>query len=104
MSGWPVLVAAALLEVLGDAVIRRGLRGGGLGLVALGAVTLGGYGVAVNVLRVDFSRVLGAYVGIFALVSVLIGRLVFEETVAKTTWLGVGIILVGSVVVLEGGR
>jgi hypothetical protein len=29
---------------------------------------------------------------------------VFEETVPRTTWLGLGIILVGSVFVLQGGR
>jgi len=80
------------------------MRGSGVALVLLGTLALGAYGVAVNVLRVDFSRVLGAYVGVFAFLSVLIGRLVFEETVGRTTWLGLGVVLVGSVIVFQGGR
>jgi drug/metabolite transporter superfamily protein YnfA len=93
-----------MLEVGGDAAIRKGMRGSGVALVLLGTLALGAYGVAVNVLRVDFSRVLGAYVGVFVFLSVLIGRLVFEETVGRTTWLGLGVILVGSAIVFQGGR
>jgi drug/metabolite transporter superfamily protein YnfA len=104
LGRWAILTVAAMLEVAGDAVIRKGLRGSGLALVILGTVALGAYGVAVNALRIDFSRALGAYVGVFALISVLSGRLLFEETVARTTWLGLGVILVGSIVVLQGGR
>lgn len=97
-----VLVAAALLEVGGDAVIRKGLRGVGVALVALGFVTLGCYGVVVNLLRIDFSRLLGAYVGIFAAVSVLFGMLVFDEAIAKSTWTGLAVILVGSLIIQFG--
>ncbi|HZU83276.1 MAG TPA: hypothetical protein VE987_10185 [Polyangiaceae bacterium] len=99
---WAILIAAAVLEVGGDAVIRRGLRGGGPVLIVAGAAVLAAYGIVVNVLRVDFSRLLGAYVGVFALVSVVAGRLLFQETIARTTWLGLGIILIGSLVVLNG--
>jgi small multidrug resistance family-3 protein len=97
-----VLVVAALLEVGGDAIIRKGLRGSGLALVALGFVVLGGYGVVVNLLHVDFSRLLGAYVGVFAIVSVLFGKLVFAERVANTTWLGLAVILLGSLIIQLG--
>ena len=51
-----VLIAAAALEVGGDALIRKGMRGGGLALIVLGFVVLGSYGVVVNVLELDFSR------------------------------------------------
>jgi drug/metabolite transporter superfamily protein YnfA len=104
LSRWALLVAAAVLEVGGDAAIRKGMRGGGIALMTLGAFALGAYGIAVNVLHVDFSRLLGAYVGVFALVSVLTGCLVFQETVARTTWIGLAIILIGSAVVLQGER
>jgi small multidrug resistance family-3 protein len=98
-----VFVAAAVLEVAGDALIRKGLRGSGLALVAVGFAVLGTYGVVVNLLHVDFSRLLGAYVGVFAVVSVLIGRLVFHDAVPASTWLGLAVILGGSLIIHLGG-
>ena len=83
-----VFVGAAVLEVVGDALIRIGLRSSGLALIALGLAVLGGYGIVVNLLDLDFSRLLGAYVGIFAVVSVLFGRIVFQERVPPSTWVG----------------
>lgn len=97
-----VLLAAAVLEVAGDALIRKGLRGGGVALIGLGFATLGTYGVVVNLLRIDFSKLLGAYVGVFAVVSVLIGRIVFQDAVPSSTWLGLAVILAGSVIIHFG--
>jgi drug/metabolite transporter superfamily protein YnfA len=97
-----VLLAAAALEVGGDALIRKGLRGGGAALVALGFVVLGSYGVVVNLLDLDFSKLLGVYVGVFAVVSVLAGRFLFGDRVPTATWLGLAIILLGSLVI-QGG-
>ena len=97
-----VLVLAAALEVLGDALIRKGLRGAGLGLVALGFVVLGSYGVVVNRLALDFSQLLGAYVGFFAIVSVLFGRFVFKEQIPTSTWVGLGVVLAGSLIIQLG--
>jgi small multidrug resistance family-3 protein len=98
-----VMLAAAALEVLGDALIRKGLRGAGLGLVAAGFIVLGSYGVVVNRLALDFSRLLGAYVGFFAVVSVLFGRLVFKEQIPTSTWVGLGVVLGGSLIIQLGG-
>jgi len=99
---WTVFVAAAALEVGGDALIRKGMRGQGAWLLALGLVVLGSYGVLVNALRIDFSRLLGAYVGVFATVSVLVGRLVFGDRIPASTWIGLAIILAGSLVIHTG--
>jgi drug/metabolite transporter superfamily protein YnfA len=93
---------AAVLEVLGDALIRRGLRGGGGVLVAIGFCVLGCYGVLVNQLDLDFSRLLGAYVGIFAVVSVAAGRIVFHDVVPASTWIGLAVILTGSMIIQWG--
>jgi drug/metabolite transporter superfamily protein YnfA len=98
-----VMLVAAALEVIGDALIRKGLRGSGMWLVALGFVVLGSYGIAVNRLDLDFSRLLGAYVGLFAVVSVLFGRLVFKEQIPTSTWLGLGVVLAGSLIIQLGG-
>ena len=101
---WLVLLAAALLEVGGDAIVRRGLRGGGIPIVVLGALALGAYGLVVNLVPWDFSKLLGVYVAIFAAVSVLAGRFLFHEAVPGSTWLGVGIIMLGGLVVQFGGH
>ena len=107
MSMTPVavlLLVAAVLEVGGDAVIRRGLRGGGLALVVAGAVMLGCYGIAVNLVPWEFSRLLGVYVGAFAAVSVLCGRFVFGESVPVSTWLGLLLVVGGGLVIQLGPR
>jgi len=97
-----VFVGAAVLEVLGDALIRKGMRGSGVALVAIGMAVLGAYGVVVNLLDLDFSRLLGAYVGIFAVVSVIIGRWMFKDQIPVSTWIGFAIILAGSMVIHLG--
>lgn len=99
-----LFVFAAVLEVAGDAIIRAGLRGRGAVVVALGFAVLGSYGIVVNLIDVDFSRLLGAYVGIFAVVSVLVGRFVFGDQVPLSTWVGLLVVLGGSAVIHFGGR
>jgi len=99
---WFAFVTAALLEVSGDAVIRRGLRGNKLALILAGCATLAGYGLLVNSVRWDFSKLLGVYVGFFALVSVLFGRLVFHERIPAPTWLGLTLIMAGCLVIQFG--
>src|SRR5262245_52327737 len=95
---WFVFVAAAILEVAGDAVIRAGLRGSGIAVIVAGMLTLAAYGLVVNSLRWDFSRLLGIYVAVFAVVSVLCGRFVFGENVPVSTWTGLAIIVTGALV------
>jgi drug/metabolite transporter superfamily protein YnfA len=102
LLGTLVLFVAAVFEVAGDAVIRRGMRGAGIAFIALGFVMLGTYGVVVNRLGWDFSQLLGAYVAIFALVAVAAGRFVFAEPVAPTTWAGLAVILVGGAIIQYG--
>jgi small multidrug resistance family-3 protein len=97
-----VFVGAAVLEVLGDALIRKGMRGSGLVVVGLGMAVLGAYGIVVNLLDLDFSRLLGAYVGIFAIVSVVIGRLMFNDHVSVSTLVGLAVILLGSMIIHVG--
>jgi drug/metabolite transporter superfamily protein YnfA len=98
-----LFVAAAVLEVGGDAIIRTGMRGGRPWVLAGGFVVLGSYGIVVNLLPLDFSRLLGVYVGVFAVVSLIVGRFVFGDHLPTTTWVGVGVILLGSAIVQLGG-
>jgi len=52
----------------------------------------------------DFSKLLGVYVAVFALVSVLFGRFAFQESAPATTWVGVAIILLGAMVIQFSGK
>lgn len=97
-----MLVFAAVLEVGGDALIRAGLRAQVVWLVALGFGALGSYGLVLNQMPIDFSKLLGVYVGLFALVSVLFGKLLFHEAVPSSTWLGLGVVLAGSAIIQWG--
>jgi len=96
------MLLAAALEVGGDALIRAGLHGKGLVLVVGGFAVLGSYGVVVNLLPMDFSKLLGTYVAFFAVVSVLFGCFAFGDAVPASTWLGLAIIIVGSAVIQVG--
>ena len=97
---WPLLLlAAAILEVAGDAAVRKGLRGSGAYWIIAGCITLGAYGMVVNVIHWDFSRLLGVYVAVFALVSILWGRYVLDEKIAPSTKVGVTIIMLGGLII-----
>jgi drug/metabolite transporter superfamily protein YnfA len=99
---WLIFIAAAVLEVGGDAVVRKGLRGSGLVIIMIGFAMLGCYGVVVNLVKWDFSRLLGVYVAIFALVSILFGRFVFKEAIPIATWVGLTVILCGGMIIQFG--
>jgi small multidrug resistance family-3 protein len=101
---WFIFVLAAILEVGGDAVTRAGLRGARWIYVLVGASMLSLYGIVVNTVRWDFSRLLGVYVAVFAVVSVLAGSLYFRESVPVSTWVGLGIIVLGGLVIQFGSQ
>lgn len=99
---WSSFIVAALLEVGGDALIRKGLRGSGLLLIAAGIALLGCYGLAVNSVKWDFSKLLGVYIGVFAVVSILFGRFVFNESIPWSTWTGLAVIMLGGLIIQFG--
>jgi drug/metabolite transporter superfamily protein YnfA len=99
---WIIFFTAAALEVGGDATVRRGLRGSGAAWIAGGCIMLAVYGLVVNIVRWDFSKLLGVYVAVFTLTSLLVGRFVLREDVAPTTWIGAGIIMAGGLLIQFG--
>jgi small multidrug resistance family-3 protein len=101
---WLVFLAAAAIEAGGDAVTRRGLRGGGVPWVVGGGLLLATYGVVVNTVKWDFSKLIGVYVGAFALVSVLAGRFALDEHIPLSTWAGLAIIILGGLVIQFGAN
>lgn len=101
---WLVFIGAALLEVGGDAVVRKGLRGSGLLIIVMGGFMLGCYGLVVNMVRWDFSKLLGVYVAVFALISILFGRFVFNENIPTATWIGLIVIIGGGLIIQFGSQ
>ena len=99
---WLVFIAAAVLEVGGDAVVRKGLRGSGLILIMVGVAMLGCYGVVVNMVKWDFSKLLGVYVAVFSLISILFGHFVFKENIPAATWTGLCVIMCGGMIIQFG--
>jgi multidrug transporter EmrE-like cation transporter len=100
---WIIFVAAAILEVGGDAIVRRGLSSSNLAIILCGCLTLSCYGLVVNLVKWDFSRLLGVYVAVFALVSILCGRFLFQETIPISTWVGLAVIIAGGLIIQSGG-
>lgn len=101
---WLIFIIAALLEVGGDAVIRKGLRGSNLIVIITGCALLGFYGIVVNTVKWDFSKLLGVYVAIFALISIVCGRFVFKENIPPTTWIGLIVIVCGAMIIQFGNK
>ncbi len=97
-AAWVIFATAAVLEVAGDAAIRKGLRGGGLAVIGVGVAVLGTYGLVVNLVPWNFSKLLGVYVGFFAIVSVVVGRVVFGEQIRLSALVGLTLIIAGGLV------
>ena len=106
-----LLIASALLEAGGDALVRTGLHSHSLaaraGLMALGALVLFGYGVTVNTPPWDFGRLLGVYVALFFVVAQLINLLGFGVKPTLPIILGGLLIIAGGLTITfwqPGGR
>jgi drug/metabolite transporter superfamily protein YnfA len=93
------LVIAALLEVSGDALTRMGLRERPI-VLATGALTLFIYGVVVNHGRLDFGRLMGAYIAVFFLVSQVVAFAFFRDTPDYKTLAGGLLIVLGGAVIM----
>ncbi len=91
-----LLVLAAVLEVGGDALIRAGLKTGGIALMVAGVAVLAGYGFLVNLTRLDFGHLMGLYIVLFFVVSQTIAVLAFRERLHPS-------VIMGGLLVIAGG-
>ncbi len=99
------LVVAALLEIAGDAAIRRGLMQSAWKWLVVGGVTLVAYGFAVNANRaILFGRLMGLYIVVFFLVSQVLSFMLFDERPPPSLTLGGALIVSGGLVIHLGGR
>ncbi|MDO8434312.1 MAG: hypothetical protein Q7S58_18075 [Candidatus Binatus sp.] len=94
-----ILIAAAILEVGGDALIRLGLHGSS-GWIVAGAVALTAYGLIVNQGRLDFGRLMGVYIAVFFVVSQIIAIAIFDQAPARTTIIGGAFVVMGGIVMM----
>jgi len=93
------LLAAALLEVSGDALTRMGLRERPIFLGA-GALALFVYGVLVNQGRLDFGRLMGVYIAVFFFVSQVVAFAFFRDVPNYKTVAGGLLIVIGGAVIM----
>ncbi len=105
-----IFFVAAVLEVGGDAAIRKGILERSWFIVVLGFLTIGSYGLAVNWINYagaekwSLSKMLGVYVAFFAVISVLADFLFSSETVPVSSWLGVIVIIAGGMLIQFGPK
>jgi drug/metabolite transporter (DMT)-like permease len=97
-----ILLAAAILEAGGDALVRAGMHQQASGLRWLtflgGATILFGYGVTVNTPNWDFGRLLGLYVVFFFVIAQLMSWIFFHQPPSTSTLLGGALIITGGIV------
>jgi drug/metabolite transporter superfamily protein YnfA len=101
-----VLLAAAVLEAGGDALVRSGMHAATSGRRLLfwltGGVVLFAYGYVVNAPPWEFGRLLGIYVVFFFVVAQLISWLVFNQPPGRAVLLGGALVVAGGLVMSVG--
>ncbi len=94
------LLAATILEVSGDAVVRSAIYNHGglirLGLFFAGGVLLFGYGTLLNLAPLEFGQVVGLYLATLFVVWQVINFIAFRTLPTLP-------IVVGGVLVIAGG-
>ncbi len=105
MTMLAVLVLAALLEIGGDAGIRRGLVHGSWAPAVLGGALLLAYGFVVNADRlIDFGRLIGLYIAVLFVVSQVLALVLFGERPTPGLVLGGLLVVAGGLVMQFGPR
>jgi multidrug transporter EmrE-like cation transporter len=98
-----ILLVAATLEAVGDAVIRVGLHTSAAWhryvMFAAAAVILFAYGWTVNAPPWDFGKLLGLYVVFFFVIAQLISWLFFKQQPSTMVLLGGLLIVAGGIVI-----
>jgi len=102
-----ILLVCALLEVGGDALMRKGMHASGMGrvsLVAAALAVLGSYGWIVNLPPWQFSRLLGVYVVLFFVVAQVVGVTAFGDRLTPAMLAGGALIVSGGAVMAFAAR
>ena len=102
-----VLLIAAYLEISGDVKVGQGLSGGSALTVLFGCSLLVFYGLFVNGYNLltkgtNFSKMLGVYIAVFALVNLLLGWRRAPAEVSAATVIGTIVIVLGGCIIQFG--
>jgi small multidrug resistance family-3 protein len=97
------LLLATTLEATGDAVIRNALHTSALfariGLFAVGATLVFGYGVSLNLAPTQFHRVVGLYIATLFVVWQAVNFIAFRTLPTPPMLIGGAFIVVGGLIV-----
>lgn len=108
IGAFVVLLMAAFLEAYGDSCFQSGLyRSSGIDRTfafVIGAASLAGYGLVVNIPRWDFGRLLGVYVVLFFLCAQMIAKVKFGQAPTIPLIAGGALITAGGLIILIFGR
>jgi drug/metabolite transporter superfamily protein YnfA len=98
-----ILLAAAVLEAGGDALIRAGLHTNAarprILMFGAAAIILFAYGCTVNAPPWDFGKLLGLYVVFFFVIAQLLSWLVFKQAPSTMVLVGGTLIVAGGIVI-----
>ncbi len=99
------LIVATALEVSGDAIIRiallnhTGMTAARIGLFAVGAALVFGYGIALNLAPLEFGQVVGLYIATLFIMWQIINFLFFGAVPTVPIMAGGSLIVLGGALV-----
>jgi len=98
------LVIATTLEVGGDALVRMALYQNvgfaRVGLIAVGAILLLGYGVSLNLAPVEFGQVAGLYIATLFVVWQIVNFIAFRTAPSLPVVVGGALVVAGGLIVM----
>lgn len=97
------LLVATILEVSGDAVVRKAMYEHAgvarIGLIVTGAILLLGYGFSLNLAPVPFARVVGLYIATLFVMWQVINTIAFRTRPTVPIMVGGSLIVLGGLIV-----
>ncbi|GAC1707889.1 MAG: hypothetical protein NVS9B7_22140 [Flavisolibacter sp.] len=97
------LLIATILEVTGDAVIRKSIYNhtgaARVGLMLMGAILVFGYGFTLNLAPVAFGKVVGLYIATLFVVWQIISFITFRELPSLPMVVGGALVIAGGLII-----
>jgi hypothetical protein len=97
------ILAATVLESVGDALVRLGLHSGALwpriSFFTAGAALLFGYGTSLNLAPLEFGRVVGLYVAMLFVMFQIVNLVIFRIAPTPPVLIGGALVVVGGLIV-----
>jgi hypothetical protein len=97
------LIVATVLEVCGDALVRKSIYEhtgtARIGLAVVGAVLLFGYGFSLNLAPVEFGKVVGLYIATLFVVWQAINYMMFKSVPTMPIMVGGALVVIGGLII-----